>query len=71
MKKINVKIDKSIYVGMCILEISKTIMYDFHYYHVLPNFKNNAKICYTDTDFFLYAFYQNPYIFMKKKHPLN
>ena len=56
MSKICVTIDKPIYIGMCVLDISKTLMYAFHYEYVIPNFKEKVKLLYTDTDSFIYEF---------------
>ena len=39
MYQSNVTIDKAINVGMAILDISKTLMYNFHYDYILPTFK--------------------------------
>ena len=38
---------------MSILEISKTLMYEFWYDYIKPKFQNNAKLCYMDTDSFI------------------
>ena len=46
--------DKATYVGMCILELSKTCMYDFHYNVMKNHYKDNLKLCYMDTDSFIY-----------------
>ena len=54
MKKSNIKLNKPIYLGMCILEISKCVMYEFHYYKMKKAFADNLKLLYTDTDSFLY-----------------
>ena len=53
MKKTNVKINKSLYLGMQILDISKTLMYEFWYDYVKPKYNDKAKLCYMDTDIFV------------------
>ena len=44
MKKIKVKLNKPIYLGLLILEISKTLMYEFWYDCIKPKYQNNAKL---------------------------
>ena len=53
MKKIKVKMNKSIYLGMSILGISKTLMYGFWYDYIEPKYQSNAKLCHMDTDNFI------------------
>ena len=53
MKKTNIKNTKRIYLGMSILDISKTLMYEFWYDYIKPKYRDRAKLCYTDTDSFV------------------
>ena len=50
MRKIKVKMNKPIYVGMAILDISKTLMYEFWYGYLKPKYRDKIKLCYMDTD---------------------
>ena len=53
MKKTKVKMTKPLYLGMTILDISKTLMYKFWYGYIKPKYGDSAKLCFTDTDSFL------------------
>ena len=53
MKKAKVKMNKPVYLGMSILDISKTLMYEFWYEYIKPKYKDNGKLCYMDTDSFI------------------
>ena len=46
--------NKLVYVGMAILEISKTLMYHFHYNLIKTIFGKKANLLFTDTDSFMY-----------------
>ena len=50
LRKLEIKLNKPIYVGMCILEISKMRLYEFHYEYITPLYRDKCKIMYTDTD---------------------
>ena len=54
MKKIKVKTNNPVYLGFSILEISKTLMYEFWYDYVKPKYQDNEKLCYIDTDNFIF-----------------
>ena len=52
MKK-QLKINKPIYLSMSILDISKTLIYEFWYDYIKPKYQHKAKLCYMDTGSFV------------------
>ena len=62
MGKTILKMNKPIYIGQAILDLSKTIMYEFHLDYMLPKYARSTgeahgdriSLCYMDTDLFLY-----------------
>ena len=53
MKRTKVKINKLIYLGLSILEISKLLMYEIWYDYMEPKYGDNVKLCHMDTDSFI------------------
>ena len=53
MNRTKVKMNKPIYLGLSILEISKLLMYEFWYDYMKSKYGNNVKLCYMDTDSFI------------------
>ena len=45
--------NKPVYLGLRILELSKMLMYEFWYDYVKPKYGEKAKLCYMDTDNFI------------------
>ena len=53
MRKVKVKMNKPIYLGLSILELSKTTMYEFWYDYVKVKYEDRVRLCYMDTDSFV------------------
>ena len=52
--KIKVVMNKPVYLGQVILDLSKIVMYEFHYHYMVPKYGDRLKLCYMDTDSLVY-----------------
>ena len=60
--KVTLTLNKPAYVGICILDLSKVLMYEFHYDCVKNKHGNNSRLLFTDTDSLMYEIKQNMYM---------
>ena len=48
--KVTLMLNESAYIGMCVLELSKVLMYKFHYDYIKNKYGNNSRVIFTDKD---------------------
>ena len=53
MRETEVFMNKPVYLGQAILDISKTLRYEFYYDYLQIKYSDKVKLCYTDTDSFI------------------
>ena len=53
VKKTEVRINKPLYLGQGVLDLSKTLLFEFWYDYIVPKYGDKVKICYIDTDSFI------------------
>ena len=46
--------NKPVYVRQAVLDISKTLMYEFWYDYIIPKYDDKVRLCYMDTDSFIF-----------------
>ena len=54
MRKTKLYFNKPVYLGMSILDLSKVLMFDFHYNYIKTKYRDNAQLLFTDTDSLAY-----------------
>ena len=61
MRKTEVYFNKPVYVGQAILDLSKTLMFNFHYNYIQKKYKDRAELLFTDTDSLMYQIYTDDF----------
>ena len=56
-QKQKIILDRPNYIGFCVLDLSKIVMYGFHYNYMLAKYNSNCKLLFTDTDSLTYITY--------------
>ena len=53
--KVTLTLNKPAYIVMCILELSKVLMYEFHCEYIKNKYGNKSRLLFTDTDSLMYG----------------
>ena len=67
MRKAQILMNELVYFSLSILYLSKTVRYKFWYDYVKPNYDENGKLCYIDTDSFIVHVKQKIFIKILQK----
>ena len=67
MVNTNVTMNKLVYLGQAILDLSKLVMCQFHYDYKIPKYGKHLKLCYVDTDSLVYHMEDRPLPIVKSK----
>ena len=54
MGKTEITMNKPVHLGQAILDLSKTLKYEFHYDYMRPKYGSKVNLCYMDTNSFVY-----------------
>ena len=54
MRKTKVYMNKPVYIGQAVLDISKMLMHEFWYDYLEPKYGDKIKLCYMNTDSFIF-----------------
>ncbi|RLU24774.1 hypothetical protein DMN91_002864 [Ooceraea biroi] len=68
LRRLKATFNRPIYVGMCILDISKTRLYEFHYEYMAPLYGEKCRIMYTDTDSLIYSIEKEGLLYLLAKN---
>ena len=52
--KVTLMLNKPAYIGMCILQLNKVLMYEFHHDYIKNKYGNNSKLFLRDNDNLMY-----------------
>ena len=53
-RKLEIKLNKPAYIGMCILDLSKVLMYKIRYDYIKNKYDNKSKLLFANTDSLMY-----------------
>ena len=63
-EKTEITMNKQVYLVQAILDINKTLMYDFYYGYIRPKYADRVKLAYTDTDSLIIQIFTKDFLLM-------